>query len=331
MTPLSIAGKRSPRRACEWMRLICSNSLTLVLKLFILLASNFESGECLKLIMLEVPQTAYSGESIELSCIYELENDKLYSVKWYKNDVEFYRYVPKDWPPGQFLPINGIRVDLSKSGTNSVFLKYIDIQTAGVYRCEVSAEAPSFVTAEGEKDLRVTVLPTSGPQITGIQAVYRTGDQVNLNCTSAKSKPAAHLRWYINNHEAKREEYDLGNATHVEHADNLETSSLGLRFVAIDKHFKSGVIRVKCTSTVFPTRLSKGPSMSNEAILRGESTDMPLEQIFWQDNLKEDAKSGVAATQQSNSLLLTALLFISQSLFAFLFSIFSFGPRLGMP
>ncbi|KAH9403968.1 hypothetical protein TYRP_014481 [Tyrophagus putrescentiae] len=306
MTPLSIAGKRSPRRACEWMRLICSNSLTLVLKLFILLASNFESGECLKLIMLEVPQTAYSGESIELSCIYELENDKLYSVKW-------------------------IGHQLSKSGTNSVFLKYIDIQTAGVYRCEVSAEAPSFVTAEGEKDLRVTVLPTSGPQITGIQAVYRTGDQVNLNCTSAKSKPAAHLRWYINNHEAKREEYDLGNATHVEHADNLETSSLGLRFVAIDKHFKSGVIRVKCTSTVFPTRLSKGPSMSNEAILRGESTDMPLEQIFWQDNLKEDAKSGVAATQQSNSLLLTALLFISQSLFAFLFSIFSFGPRLGMP
>lgn len=97
------------------------------------------------------------------------------------------------------------------------------------------------------------------------------------------------------------------------------------------QHFKSGVIRVKCTSTVFPTRLSKGPSMSNEAILRGESTDMPLEQIFWQDNLKEDAKSGVAATQQSNSLLLTALLFISQSLFAFSFSIFSFGPRLGMP
>lgn len=35
--------------------------------------------------------------------------------------------------------------------------------------------------------------------------------------------------------QAKREEYDLGNATHVEHGDNLETSSLTLGFVAIDK------------------------------------------------------------------------------------------------
>lgn len=32
--------------------------------------------------MLEVPSPSYVGESVELSCIYELENDKLYSVKW---------------------------------------------------------------------------------------------------------------------------------------------------------------------------------------------------------------------------------------------------------
>ena len=53
------------------------------------------------------------GDSVELSCIYELENDRLYSVKWYKNNVEFYRFVPRDWPPGQFLPHKGIRVDVS--------------------------------------------------------------------------------------------------------------------------------------------------------------------------------------------------------------------------
>ncbi len=46
--------------------------------------------------------------------------------------------------------------------------------------------------------------------------------------------------------QAKREEYDLDNATHVEHADNLETSSLGLRFVAIDK--VSGSV---CTVSTF--------------------------------------------------------------------------------
>ncbi|OTF79042.1 hypothetical protein BLA29_002926 [Euroglyphus maynei] len=94
--------------------------------------------------MLEVPSPSYAGESIELSCIYELEQDKLYSVKWYKNDVEF-------------------------------------------YRCEVSAEAPSFVTAEGEKELQVTgkaLLPSSGPQIIGVQPSYKVGDEGSLNLKS---------------------------------------------------------------------------------------------------------------------------------------------------
>lgn len=53
------------------------------------------------------------GESVELSCIFELGSDRLYSVKWYKNNVEFYRYIPRDWPPGQFLPHRGVRVDVS--------------------------------------------------------------------------------------------------------------------------------------------------------------------------------------------------------------------------
>ncbi|CAG2174136.1 unnamed protein product, partial [Oppiella nova] len=75
-------------------------------------------------------------------------------------DVPSPSYVGEsDWPPGQFLPMPGIRVDLSRSGKNSVFLKQVDIHTAGLYRCEVSAEAPSFVTAEGQKVLEVTGNP----------------------------------------------------------------------------------------------------------------------------------------------------------------------------
>ncbi|GIY55790.1 uncharacterized protein CDAR_459461 [Caerostris darwini] len=65
-----------------------------------------------RIVMLDVPSPTILGESVELTCSYELDNEQLYSVKWYKNDVEFYRYVPNDWPPGQFLPLPGIRVDL---------------------------------------------------------------------------------------------------------------------------------------------------------------------------------------------------------------------------
>lgn len=59
--------------------------------LFRFFSTKFHLGSSLRLVMLEVPSPSYAGESIELSCIYDLEQDKLYSVKWYKNDVEFYR------------------------------------------------------------------------------------------------------------------------------------------------------------------------------------------------------------------------------------------------
>ena len=35
--------------------------------------------------MLDVPSPVAAGESIELSCSYDLEGDRLYSVKYYKN------------------------------------------------------------------------------------------------------------------------------------------------------------------------------------------------------------------------------------------------------
>lgn len=65
-----------------------------------------------KLVNVDIPSPTTLGETVGLSCIYELNGDRLYSVKWYKNDVEFYRFVPNDWPPGQFLPLPGVDVDV---------------------------------------------------------------------------------------------------------------------------------------------------------------------------------------------------------------------------
>lgn len=44
-----------------------------------------ESVSCLKIVMLDVPSPVAAGESIELTCSYDLEGDRLYSVKYYKN------------------------------------------------------------------------------------------------------------------------------------------------------------------------------------------------------------------------------------------------------
>ena len=42
------------------------------------------------------------------------------------------------------------------------------------------------------------VTPKKGPMITGGKLRYSLGDNVDVNCTSANSKPAAEINWFIN-------------------------------------------------------------------------------------------------------------------------------------
>ncbi|GIY67209.1 uncharacterized protein CDAR_118911 [Caerostris darwini] len=253
----------------------------------------------LRMVMLDVPSAVNLGESVELSCIYELENDRLYSIKWYKNDVEFYRFVPNDWPPGQFLPLPGIRVDLSKSGQRSVYLRSVDLNSTGTYRCEVSAEAPSFQSVEAERDMKVMVLPTEGPKITGGQSQYNSGDTVAINCTSAKSKPAATLRWFINDN-ALGPEFETEYSTTL-HEDGLETSSLSLKFVAKDKHFVSGTMRLRCTASI-----SRIYTMSNEEMFRGGRQQSSPLQITENGSKETPLKNAPSPKQKSPKKLQSA-------------------------
>lgn len=49
----------------------------------------------------------------------------------------------------------------------------------------------------------LTATPEHGPIITGGKARYQIGDIVKLNCTVHRSKPAAHLQWFINSELAE--------------------------------------------------------------------------------------------------------------------------------
>ncbi|XP_076373896.1 uncharacterized protein LOC143258594 [Tachypleus tridentatus] len=109
----------------------------------------------LRILNLDVPQTVQSGEAVELTCAYDLEGDNLYSIKWYRDDMEFFRFVPRDNPPHQFFPLKGIKVDFSRSNRQAVYIKDVQTITGGKFRCEVSADAPLFRTAAAEKVMSV--------------------------------------------------------------------------------------------------------------------------------------------------------------------------------
>ena len=64
------------------------------------------------MVHVKIPNAIQSGRNVILACEYELENDDLYSVKWYKGKREFYRFTPQST---KTFPVNGIIVEVSFS------------------------------------------------------------------------------------------------------------------------------------------------------------------------------------------------------------------------
>lgn len=62
-----------------------------------------------------VPTHAARGDAAKLHCNYETSgaDGKIYSIKWYKNENEFFRYQPWSNPPAQIFLQPGVTVDVS--------------------------------------------------------------------------------------------------------------------------------------------------------------------------------------------------------------------------
>ncbi|XP_054711940.1 uncharacterized protein LOC129221482 [Uloborus diversus] len=109
----------------------------------------------LRMKALQVPESIVVGEVARLVCVFDEEQDDLYSVKWYKDDVEFFRFLPNDRPANQFFEIGDVEVDMSRSSNGTVYLQNTNLNAEGTYRCEVSADAPSFRSISSEKFMSV--------------------------------------------------------------------------------------------------------------------------------------------------------------------------------
>ncbi|XP_065218701.1 cell adhesion molecule 2-like isoform X2 [Planococcus citri] len=216
--------------------------------LAILLANSEVCG--LRLNRVVVPPYKLRGENAVLECHYDLDDDSLYAVKWYKENEEFYRFVPKSHPPQHSYKVEGIKVINEESDSHQVVLRSVTLKSSGLYRCEVSAEGPSFFSVQKEGRLEVVFLPREAPQISGEKKQYQIGDELNLNCSSGKSYPASVLNWYINDNQAS--DSNLLRYPLQSHNHGLVSSLLGLRMRLISEHFIEGSLRVRCVATVSP-------------------------------------------------------------------------------
>ncbi|XP_077287199.1 uncharacterized protein LOC143911969 [Arctopsyche grandis] len=263
----------------------------------------------LQLGMVTIPAFALKDTFVRLQCKYRLEpGESLYSVKWYKDGSEFFRYVPKDEPPAQIFETPGVDIDIENCTETSVAFGPLTYISSGKYRCEISGEAPIFQTVSHYRDLTVVTMPNDGPKVVGGRSRYHINDLVKLNCSFGRSKPPAVLSWFVNG-EPANETFLRGPYRDVDGIDDLCTTYLGLEFRVQPKHFKSGDMKLKCIATVASKyskiREERVEGMSPQRTPALESRDSAIAGDSRADRVQ--AGSNVAS---QNQLLLTVSLIL---------------------
>ncbi|XP_063360891.1 uncharacterized protein LOC134650006 [Cydia amplana] len=167
--------------------------------MLVLLLGWITDTEALKDVQLIAPSAVRLGDEVQLGCKWTLEgNETLYSVKWYRGRQEFFSYLPKEYPFTRIFPQPGIDVDVSKSTSQQVALREATRALAGRFRCEVSADAPSFHTQVRSAFIHVVELPPDKPTIKAEKGWYASGDSLRAQCSSPPADPPANLTWLLN-------------------------------------------------------------------------------------------------------------------------------------
>ncbi|KAL7302614.1 hypothetical protein TKK_0004676 [Trichogramma kaykai] len=152
----------------------------------------------LKNLRIIVPKRVRLADSALLTCSYDLENAQLYAIKWYFEDQEFYRFVPRKEPPHDTFPVSGIQVNVLGSNMQDVTLVNLQRNHSGRYKCEVSEDQPRYDTKLREADIFVVDVPEHEPRIAVDRQRLGLGDQLRANCTSGASRPAPNITWTLN-------------------------------------------------------------------------------------------------------------------------------------
>ncbi|KAJ8975512.1 hypothetical protein NQ317_010627 [Molorchus minor] len=128
-----------------------------------LLVANVQLSSQLRITSFYVPRRAYN--QVEMDCKYDVEDRRLYDVKWYKDDLQFLRCTADG--AVQDFPVDGLETRHSKFasiGRCPFTLIVLTPKSSGVYRCEVSLEAPDFQTVSRSSRMDfLEVKRTRGP------------------------------------------------------------------------------------------------------------------------------------------------------------------------
>ncbi|KAJ8679212.1 hypothetical protein QAD02_014999, partial [Eretmocerus hayati] len=184
---------------------------------------------------------------------YDIGEDQLYSVSWYKDNEHIYSYSTRH-SKKQVFDVEGVQINARKSNHKDLFLQNVSVNSTGYYACEVNTDSPPFRSVKGESYMEVMELPRNKPKITGEEKIYANGDILSLNCTSDLSHPAARLHWFVNGVPI-----DPNSEVSYLTSRGLYSTRSTLRLELNPLHLTQSSIGIRCTSTVQSTPLVKQP------------------------------------------------------------------------
>lgn len=227
-------------------------------------------SDCFRLTNMTAPAVQDPRTPMRLHCRFDMGGEELYAVKWYKDDHEFFRYIPLGEKMVKY-PVTGVHVDSAKStcNTNSCDLLLKNVkrpQSSGAYRCEVSSEAPAFRLASETHNVTVAALPDEPPIIEGIKNTYKLGADLLATCTSGLGDPKPILTFYINKEPILKGFITEMNADAIYHHDqsneiNLRKSKIRIR-IPLDGKYLNGPNEISCVSSFDDISSSAALSLS---------------------------------------------------------------------
>ncbi|KYB28506.1 uncharacterized protein LOC659208 [Tribolium castaneum] len=191
------------------------------------------------------PEVVERGSFATLICSYDLEGATLYYVKWYRGMHEFYRYTPSERPTTKIFPIDTINVDVYRSNATQAVLTDIDFKLSGNFSCEVTTDEEPASTETAVQSMLVVQLPEFFPTISVGRDPLDYGDVLRANCTSPPARPAAKLKFFLN---------DLLVAStpplSPRRSQEVLWSDLNLELPLHEYHFMQGKLVLRCVAQV---------------------------------------------------------------------------------
>ncbi|CAG0888398.1 unnamed protein product, partial [Cyprideis torosa] len=144
------------------------------------------------------------------------------------------------------------KMKMTQTDPAKVIIRNVTMEMSGRYRCEVSADSPSFATADGTAFMKVYEFPPHPPIIDGEVAdgaMIEAGQRIELNCTTGESFPALDLSWHVNGHEVDLK-YTISYPP-LNTSRGTFITKLGLLYPTEENSTEESLI-LKCASSLHP-------------------------------------------------------------------------------